>query len=134
MKVGERFEIATFSLVLDGVEEDTGPNYFTTMATIKLLRNERLISTIYPERRYYPVADMQTTEAGIDSNFLRDVYVVVGEPQPEGGFAVRTFIKPLANWIWAGAIFMGLGGFFSLLDRRYRVAHSSQNKLKETAS
>ncbi len=98
--------------MLDSVEDGTGPNYFTTMATIKLLRNERLISTIYPERRYYPVADMQTTEAGIDSDFLRDVYVVVGEPQPEGGFAVRTFIKPLANWIWCWCHFYGFRWIF----------------------
>jgi cytochrome c-type biogenesis protein CcmF len=35
---------------------------------------------------------------------------------------VRTYIKPLANWIWGGAILMALGGFLSLSDRRYRVA------------
>ena len=131
MKVGERFNIAGFSLVLDSVEKFTGPNYFTTMATVKLLREDQLVSVLYPERRYYPVAEVPTTEAGIDSALLRDVYVVVGEAQPEGGYAVRTFIKPLANWIWAGAIFMGFGGLLSLLDRRYRVAHSIQNQRKE---
>ncbi|MDC1520818.1 hypothetical protein N8446_00730, partial [Planktomarina temperata] len=34
----------------------------------------------------------------------------------------RSFIKPLANWIWSGAIIMALGGFLSLFDRRYRMA------------
>jgi cytochrome c-type biogenesis protein CcmF len=48
--------------------------------------------------------------------------VVIGDPQDNGGYAVRTFIKPFANWIWAGAIIMALGGLLSLSDRRYRVA------------
>ena len=34
---------------------------------------------------------------------------------------MRTYYKPLANWIWGGAILMALGGG-SLSDRRYRVA------------
>ncbi|MGB0799681.1 MAG: cytochrome c-type biogenesis CcmF C-terminal domain-containing protein, partial [Planktomarina sp.] len=36
--------------------------------------------------------------------------------------AIRTFVKPLANWIWAGTIIMALGGLASLMDRRYRLA------------
>ena len=38
------------------------------------------------------------------------------------GPAVRTFIKPFANWIWAGTLLMALGGTLSLSDRRYRIA------------
>lgn len=128
MKVGERIEISEFSLVLDSVNEVEGPNYFSSMAEVKLLRDEQLISVLFPERRYYPVADVATTEAGINSGFFRDVYVVVGEEQSQGGFAVRTFIKPLANWIWTGAITMAFGGLLSLMDRRFRVAHSKQNQ------
>jgi cytochrome c-type biogenesis protein CcmF len=64
----------------------------------------------------------------------RDVYVVVGEAQPEGGYAVRSFIKPLANWIWTGAIIMALGGFLSLFDRRYRMAAGAPRDLKREAA
>ena len=35
---------------------------------------------------------------------------------------MRSYVKPFANWIWAGAIIMALGGLLSLSDRRYRVA------------
>ena len=50
-----------------------------------------------------------------------DLYVVIGDPQEGGGWAVRTFIKPYANWIWAGSLIMALGGLISLFDRRLRV-------------
>ena len=65
---------------------------------------------------------MPTTEAGIDGGITRDVYVTLGDPQVGGGWALRVWIKPFANWIWGGTIVMALGGFLSLSDRRYRVA------------
>jgi cytochrome c-type biogenesis protein CcmF len=65
---------------------------------------------------------MPTTEAAIDYRILRDVYVVIGDQQMDGGWTIRTYIKPLTNWIWAGCLMMALGGTFSLFDRRFRVA------------
>ena len=58
----------------------------------------------------------------INNGVFRDLYVVIGDPQADGGWAVRTYIKPFANWIWAGCIIMAFGGLLSLSDRRYRVA------------
>ncbi len=65
---------------------------------------------------------MPTTEAAIDYGFWRDVYLVIGDPQANGGWAVRSYIKPFANWLWGGALLMAFGGGLSLSDRRYRVA------------
>jgi cytochrome c-type biogenesis protein CcmF len=104
------------------------------MSDVALSQQGKLIAMLHPERRYYPVAKMPTTEAGIDSGLWRDVYVVVGEAQPEGGYAVRSFIKPLANWIWTGAIVMALGGFLSLFDRRYRMAAGAPRDLGREAA
>jgi cytochrome c-type biogenesis protein CcmH/NrfF len=49
--------------------------------------------------------------------------MVLGDPQDQTGetWAVRTYVKPFANWIWGGAVVMALGGVLSLTDRRYRV-------------
>ena len=80
------------------------------------------IAQLRPEKRFYPVAQMPTTEAAIDYNLLRDVYVVIGDEQANGGWVVRTYVKPLTNWIWIGCALMALGGVLSLSDRRYRVA------------
>ena len=122
VNIGDSFEVAGFTLMLEDVRDVEGPNYLSTMADIRLSKDGEAISFLHPEKRYYPVADMPTTEAAIDNGFLRDVYVVIGDPQEGGGWAVRTYFKPLANWIWGGAILMAIGGFFSLSDRRYRIA------------
>ena len=88
---------------------------------IGLAQDGRVLGDLIPEKRVYPIAQMPTTEAGINRGFFRDVYVVIGDRQPEGGWAVRTFIKPYANWLWGSIIIMALGGVLSLTDRRYRL-------------
>ena len=122
MQEGDTVDIAGYTLRLDTVEQVEGPNYLSTTARFALLREGREVGRLHPEKRIYPVAQMPTTEAALDNGFLRDIYIAVGDPQEGGGWAVRSYYKPLANWIWGGAILMALGGFISLSDRRFRVA------------
>ncbi len=122
MQEGDSLTLAGYDITLDSVERVQGPNYISTTGHVSLSRNGTFIAKLDPEKRFYPVAQMPTTEAGIDNGFLRDVYVVIGDPQDGGGWAFRSYVKPLANWIWGGAILMAIGGAFSLSDRRYRVA------------
>ncbi len=119
---GEPFDVGQFTFTLENVRRVQGPNYFSTMADVLVERDGQPIATLNPEKRDYPVARMPTTEAAIDYRFLRDVYVVIGDRQEDGGWVMRTYIKPLANWIWGGCILMALGGLLSLSDRRFRVA------------
>ncbi len=119
---GETYDVGNYQITLQEVRRDQGPNYQTTIADILVERNGREIAVLTPEKRFYPVAQMPTTEAGIANGVLRDIYAVIGDPQARGGHAVRVYIKPLANWIWGGSILMALGGLLSLTDRRLRVA------------
>jgi cytochrome c-type biogenesis protein CcmF len=128
---GERFDVGAFTLTLQDVQRVEGPNYLSTMGRVLVERNGREIATLFPERRIYPVAQMPTTEAGIDYRFTRDVYVVIGDPQTGGGWVMRTYIKPFANWIWGGTLLMALGGALSLSDRRFRVAAGATRRLPD---
>ncbi|MFC5566447.1 heme lyase CcmF/NrfE family subunit [Rubellimicrobium aerolatum] len=120
--LGETFRVGAYDLTLNGVDDVPGPNYRSLMADVTVARDGQEVARLHPEKRFYPVAAMPTTEAAIQNGFLRDIYVVIGDPQDDGGYAVRTYIKPFANWIWGGSILMALGGLLSLSDRRLRVA------------
>jgi cytochrome c-type biogenesis protein CcmF len=132
--VGETFEVAGYQIALNDVSRSEGPNYITTMADMSVFRGKREVARLYPEKRVYPVAQMPTTEAAIANGVLRDIYLVIGDPQDGGGWAVRTYVKPFANWIWAGAIIMALGGVLSLTDRRYRVAAGARRAARAVAA
>ncbi|MGB0901608.1 heme lyase CcmF/NrfE family subunit [Halocynthiibacter sp.] len=126
-QIGESFEVSGFEITLESVQDVQGPNYFATQGSLLVTRDGVEIARVHPERRNYPVAAMPTTEAGIANGVMRDIYLVVGDAQTGGGYTVRSHIKPFANWIWGGAIFMALGGFFSLFDRRMRVASGARS-------
>lgn len=129
-KPGEPFQVAQYTLTLQDVRRVQGPNYFSTTADVLVEQDGRALTTLHPEKRDYPVARMPTTEAAIDYRILRDLYVVIGDQQEDGGWVMRTYIKPLANWIWGGCILMALGGVFSLCDRRFRVAAGARKAPK----
>ena len=122
VRLGERWDVGQFSFTLDDVRQFEGPNYVSTLAEMGVWRGDQNVTVLTPEKRFYPVAKMPTTEAAIRNGILRDIYVVIGDAQAGGGYAVRVYVKPFANWIWGGALLMALGGFLSLSDRRLRVA------------
>ncbi|WP_121061695.1 heme lyase CcmF/NrfE family subunit [Chachezhania antarctica] len=131
-QVGEPFDVGGYRLTLEDVNRVQGPNYMSTMGTVRLQKAGRTLAMLNPEKRMYPVANMPTTEAAIDYRFLRDVYVVIGDPQEGGGWVMRTYIKPFVNWIWGGSLLMALGGLLSLTDRRFRVAAGARRSVNAT--
>ncbi|WP_461478227.1 heme lyase CcmF/NrfE family subunit [Pararhodobacter aggregans] len=127
LRPGESFELSGHTFTLTGVERQPGPNYISTMATVEVHDGDRFITTLHPEKRVYPAAGMPTTEAGIHYTLTRDLYVALGDPQDGGGWALRTYVKPFAVWLWIGAALMALGGLVSLSDRRFRVAAGARS-------
>jgi len=122
VEIGETFPLGAYEVRLDDVREVEGPNYLSTMGEMTVFQNGGVVTTLTPEKRVYPVAAMPTTEAAIAYGFWRDLYIVLGDRQQSGGWAVRSYVEPFANWLWAGCLLMALGGAISLSDRRFRVA------------
>ncbi|WP_189410109.1 heme lyase CcmF/NrfE family subunit [Neogemmobacter tilapiae] len=131
---GETFPLGRYDVTLVQVQTDLqGPNYLATQAELRVTRNGPQVTTLFPEKRVYPVTRMPTTEAAIDYGFWRDLYLVIGDQQENGGWTVRSYIEPFANWLWAGCLIMALGGGISLTDRRYRLAAGAAKAKAVTA-
>ncbi|WP_366554674.1 heme lyase CcmF/NrfE family subunit [Aquibaculum sediminis] len=121
VRPGDEVALGGYSFRFDGTQRIQGPNYLSDTAPLTLLRDGRELGTLYPERRFYPVQEMHTTQAAIRTNGLYDLYAVIGDPQPGGAWTLRLYLEPLVPWIWFGSAFMALGGLVSLSDRRLRV-------------
>ncbi len=121
LPVGGRLEVGGYEITLASVDEVNGPNYKAERGTFKVSRNGWLVTTLTSERRFYPVRRSQTTEAGISTNLLANIYLVIGEKNDANEWTVRAYYHPLAPWIWFGPLVMALGGLVSLSDRRFRV-------------
>jgi cytochrome c-type biogenesis protein CcmF len=121
MRPGDTLDIAGRTLRFVGVTERDVANYHVERAQILVERPGTAVMTLYPERRWYPVARSQTTNTAIATNGFGDLYLALGDPDGQGGWVVRAYYNPLVPWIWFGAVLAALGGLFSLSDRRLRV-------------
>jgi cytochrome c-type biogenesis protein CcmF len=118
---GDTVQIAGRTLHFVGVTEGEVANYRAQRAQIVVERPGTAAITLYPERRWYPVAKSQTTNTAIATNGFGDLYLALGDSDGQGGWVLRAYYNPLVPWIWFGAILAALGGLVSLSDRRLRV-------------
>jgi cytochrome c-type biogenesis protein CcmF len=121
MKPGDQTTVAGYTFALERLETVRGPNYQGVRGVVRVTEGDRPVATLQPEKRIYNVQRMPMTEAGIDPGFGRDLYVSLGEPVDGGAWIVRVYVKPFVDWIWAGCVFMALGGLLAISDRRYRA-------------
>jgi len=121
MKPGETVSLAGYTLAFRGVAPATGPNYREVVGLFDVTRGDAPVTKLEPSKRLYDAPPQPTTEAGIHVSWRGDLYVVLGDEQKSGGYAVRAYFNPLVRFIWIGALIMFLGGAVSLSDRRLRV-------------
>jgi len=127
-KEKDQTQIAGFNLKLQKVDRLKGPNYETERAHILVTKDSETVANLYPERRFYPVQQMLTTEATIYSTVMADLYATIGEGDKQNGWVLRIWYNPLIPWIWLGCLLMVLGGFISLTDRRLRIGAPEKRK------
>ena len=120
MAIGSSIEAGGYNFQFLGVQAIDGPNYKAIRGVFDVSQNGKLVSRMEPEKRMYTASQMPMTEAAIDPGLTRDLYVSLGEPINANEWTVRIHIKPFVDWIWGGCLFMALGGFLAITDRRYR--------------
>ena len=135
MEVGDTVTAGGYVFRFDGVSEQEGPNYQAYRGHVIIKKDDRIVGELFPEKRTYNASGMPMTEAAIDTGIFGDLYVSLGEPIPDsdGAWAVRVYVKPFVDWIWAGCLLMALGGVFAIADRRYRIhARKAQATTEQT--
>ena len=128
MQKNQSVEVQGYQFTMDELKKIRGANFDATQAVVSVRKNNQLVATLYPEKRHYVVSQMPMTEASIQYNPLRDIYMAMGEPilgdnQSEADatkWAVRIYIKPGVRWVWWGGFVLALGAILSMFDKRYR--------------
>jgi cytochrome c-type biogenesis protein CcmF len=135
MKPGESVKVAGYDLRFEGLQPYRGPNYTEDQGRFLLLDSDgRTLTEIVSSKRIYPARQMPTTEAGIATRGVSQVYVALGDAVDDGGIVVRIWWKPLVTLIWLGCVVMMLGGTLSLLDRRLRVGAPAKRRKRLAAA
>lgn len=110
MQPGESIRIASHQVQFMKEIPLKGNNY--QGSAVEFLLDDKTL--IYPEKRIYAIGQVVMTDAAVDANLFRDIYLALGEPINQEAWAVRVYFKPFIRWIWLGGIFMALGGAMAL--------------------
>jgi len=134
LKAGDSMRAGPYEARLERVVPRQDANYREDVATMRIFRNGRELGTVDTMKRLYVTRGMPTTEAGIMTVGLSQVYVSIGEVNANGTIGMRIYHKPLVLLIWLGSVVMAAGGALSLTDRRLRIGAPTRAKAMPPAA
>ena len=103
-------------------------NFISKTVEVQLNDGENII-TLSPELRYYPIRDEWTTEAALDSNMWRDVYIALRKTPSFTSFKQEAVVAPLHISLyyspamlplWMSIVLIACAGILSLRSHRGR--------------
>jgi len=121
LKPNATVSLRSYELTFDGMVTRQGPNYRELIAKFTVREGGNVIGVMEPSKRTFPSRQSSTTEAALLTRGVSQLYLSLGDPNPDGSIALRLYHKPLVLLIWLGTVVMMLGGALSLSDRRLRV-------------
>jgi len=109
-KPGQTISIRRYDLQFDGMSTRQGPNYRELAAHFTVRRHGDVVGVMVPAKRSFPSRGSATTETALMTRGFSQLYLSLGDPNPDGSLAVRLYYKPLVLLIWLGAVVMVVGG------------------------
>jgi cytochrome c-type biogenesis protein CcmF len=129
MGPGDSTSLGGYTFRMTELKQRQGPNFVAMQGSIELSQDGKVLALLKPEKRIYRVQQNPMTEAAVDSNLMRDLYISMGEQLPTGEWIVRVQVKPFIVWIWGGCLMMMAGGVLAISDRRYRVRQGASARV-----
>jgi cytochrome c-type biogenesis protein CcmF len=131
IRPGDTVTVAGYTLTFKGVVADRGENYTEARAEFPFTdASGRPLGVISSAKRIFVASRTPTTESGIRTLGLGQLYLSLGDPGKDGSYVVRVWWKPLVTLIWFGGIVMMTGGAISIFDRRLRVGAPSARRAR----
>ncbi|PHR94084.1 MAG: heme lyase NrfEFG subunit NrfE [Robiginitomaculum sp.] len=118
LKIGAHMSVGGYEFTLEKMTPGQEENYQFLKGDVRVTKNGKTVTVLHSARRFYPVRQMITSEAGIQVRPMRNLYVGIGDGDAEKGWVVRAYTHPMVCWIWLGALMMALAGFVSLWERK----------------
>jgi cytochrome c-type biogenesis protein CcmF len=121
LKPNQTVALSGYDLSFDGLVQHSGPNFREQAAKFTVRSGGNVVGVMEPSKRSFASRDTTTNEAALMTRGASQLYLSLGDTNPDGSIAVRLYYKPMVLLIWLGAVVMMLGGGLSLSDRRLRI-------------
>lgn len=104
-------------------------NYIAEYVPIKIYKEDKHITTAYPEMRIYSSHSKDVfREVAYYSQFTGDLYFALYNFEPDGSMIILFIHQPYVSWIWAGCLIMVLGAVFGAITFKKREEDNENKK------
>ena len=133
LRLGDQIDLGPWRLQLTKIEPRPNSNFDALVAQIQIRDGSGIVTQIEPARRLFKTRTMTTSEAGIATLRMGQIYVTIAEQNADQSLDMRLYWKPYVSLIWLGGLIMALGGGLCLSDRRLRIGlgRAADNKGKQ---
>jgi cytochrome c-type biogenesis protein CcmF len=122
MQLGSTLQIGPYTLLLQSSDSKPEKNYTSERMIVEVMRDNKPLMMLYPERRFFQTNEQSGTMVAIYSTLREDLYVVYAGQSPENQLPViHAYLNPLVKWIWLGGAIVVLGTMVTLLPNRRAV-------------
>jgi len=122
MPLGSTVKIGGYELLLQSTDQKQEKNYLADRMIVEVMKNQKPVMMLYPERRNFPANQESGTMVAIYSTLREDLYVVYAGMNPQNNLpTLHVFINPLVKWVWWGGMVVVMGTIVALLPNRAAV-------------
>src|SRR5499425_250474 len=122
MPVGSTVKIRNYELLLQSMDQKQEKNYVADRMILEVMKDNKPVMMLYPERRNFPTNQESGTMVAIFSTLREDLYVVYAGINPATNLpTLHAFINPLVKWVWWGGMVVVMGTLVALLPNRAAV-------------
>ncbi len=122
MKAGDQANIGGSNAVLLAYESGLGQNYNADRAifSIRSAYDHSQYAFMAPEKRWYPAAEKETSEAALLLQCFDILYIVLGDTDENdlNRRVIRMYYHPYVTFVYLGALLMALGALLAMADRK----------------
>ncbi len=120
--IGSTVHIGQYELLLQSMEQKQEKNYVADRMIVEVMKEQKPVMMLYPERRNFPANQESGTMVAIYSTLKEDLYVVYAGMNPQNNLpTLHVFINPLVKWVWWGGMVVVMGTIVALVPNRAGV-------------
>lgn len=138
----------SYTLTYQGISSSVEGNFERWVALLSVEKDGKDLGMMSTELRWYPSRQQRSTEVGIRSTPLEDLYIILAEvPDFQGvidndpdaqRIITEIQVNPLVGWIWYGGMILAMGSLISLwpaaeIRKRAVVQGSGESAQKSPA-
>lgn len=113
---GDAFDLGPYTFKVMKVIHDENDNYSSETLQMEMYKDDRFISSIAPEKRFYFASEQPSTEVDIYSTLREDIYAVLSGMNNDGSkVIVQVYRNPFVSLVWIGSFILAIGTIFAMI-------------------